>query len=107
MYCYVSGSCASASSPISALGAAEPSRYRMGLTQDLCQRARHLLMPFYLEELLSAWGVGTVPAVVSSVPRTTCKRKAEAPWHLGQTLVSPVATMNLATVTVQPTRGVL
>lgn len=107
MYCYVSGSCASASSPISALGAAEPSRYRMGLTQDLCQRARHFLMSCYLEELLSAWGVGTVPAVVSSVPRTTCKRKAEAPWHLGQTLVSPVATMNLATVTVQPTRGVL
>lgn len=89
-YCQVSGSCASAPSPISALGAAEPSRYRVGLTQDVCQRAQHLLMSFcYLEELLQAWGVGTVPAVVSSVPRATCKRRAEVPWHLGQTPCEP------------------
>lgn len=82
--------CASAPSPISALGAAEPSRYRVGLTQDVCQRARHLLMSFcYLEELMQAWGVGIVPAVVSSVPRATCKRRAEVPWHLGQTPCEP------------------
>lgn len=82
------------------------------LVPDVGQRALHLPNVHLLSWGAAAGlgcghtgGRGTAPAVVSSVPRATCKGELRSCGIWYRPLVSPVATTNLATVTVQPTQG--